>query len=1343
MPSLTSWLLILLFCRSLIITLALNNNYNYNDHDDNNNYIYNNNNNNNNYNNNNNNNNNKSNIYFNINYNNMKNDIYNKFHHNNYYNKNTKNIDNVNQYDNVTADITASVYDNSITIYNNIPDYERQVLYDIYYTMNGKYWNWHDEYYYGKKWNFTNSTVNPCELNNRWQGINCTSMNSSSSSSLYNYNIIKINLTHNNVIGKLPNSISNLTYLNEIIFDYNHITGTIPYTIDKLTNLIIFSFINNSIIGNLPCFLFNNLTKLEMIAFNYNSLTGRICEINHNVISNLRIIQVSFNHLTGYIPSSFYYLNNLILCYMNNNLLSGTLPLFSFNNNIEVLSLHNNDLTGTIPYHYGNYNKLIYFYISDNYLTGTLPISFQKLNKLQIFIINNNMLSGKLDYCFNSTNQISLRTIDISNNQFSGYIPEELYKMKKLYTIAAVSNCFELSISSSICLSLSLESIIFDGLQTSSACRTYLFSKSSSLFSANAAYEISSPFQGQLPTCIFNMSTLLLFHFSGNGLSGSIPNDIVIHPSMYDLSLSHNRLTGSIPHEMQSHEWLRLDLSKNYFNGKLNHNFNSNFFNITKYFIQRSFQKSYENSSFGFIQKFYSLSGNRLSGNIPNYFLHQDDVNILFGNSFSCQYNQRDLPRHDQNEYGYSCGSNTFNVIYFLWLSCSFLLLFIIIISCYNYKYNNNKNKNNNTYFQYIKSKIQQLPSIQVKSHLSNKYLMLKLQNYTDYFQQYQEINVYILYFLCFIIIIFLPMYLILNIFYKTHEYKYAYVVSIMYLSGEVPAYLLLIIFFIFQVFIRYCVINYVTNNPYFNKKNDGDNDNINNDRNDDNNNDNYTYNSDGNNNNNNYGYNNDNKDNVNTTISSNVERNSFHVDIRPSAITLYELNKQVLLLKNIKINFYKIIYLYICIFIINFIIVLGVNIAFVYITLYQSYTLTTIAQIFQSIFELIWDFCLPILINFFCLKIWNISIYSKEHDLRDVWSKITLLLLFLILFNTIVIPCLVVAIVSPNCFYDLIISTSSVTSTFPFVDCIAFNIYGICQQFDVHLSTTSYDPPFNYSYQCSDDLIAYYAPSEMYSCFILSFLYPLSIIMTIYINKHYPDNSLLVKLVRLYYPSPIYRTLYNDHNNNNNINDQSQHDEHYHLIYEANLEIIYFLQMIGTMLTFGLVFPLIAITIFFAIIILWLTSKYLCDRFLLNLILINNIIKIESFNLECYGIINQIMIENSFWLISIFSSCFFSFFLYDILGDKNGYQNSYWIIIITSLIPCYIYIIEIIFKYSYKYFIKYRNKIFICRQQQDKQQQQQDTQEQQQQQQEQQQRNDMIEMTEVKSPLAISEESI
>jgi hypothetical protein len=1185
--------------------------------------------------------------------------------------------------------------------------------------MNGEYWNWHDEYYYGKKWNFTYPYVNPCELNYRWQGIYCTLMNSSS---LY-YNIIKINLTNNNLIGSLPYSISNLTYLNEIIFDDNYITGIIPYTIENLKNLTIISFISNHMEGTLPCFLFNNLSNLQMIAFTSNILTGSICEINQNIISNLRVIRLSSNLLTGSIPSSFYYLNNLMLFYMHDNLLSGRLPLFSFYNNIEVLSLYDNSLTGNIPYSYGNYEKLLYFYISDNYLTGTLPISFQKLSKLEIFIVNNNMLSGKLDYCFNSTNQLKLRTIDISHNQFSGYIPEELYKMKKLATVAAVSNCFELSISTSICLSLSLESIIFDGLQTSSACRTYLFSQSSSLLSVNA-YEISSPFKGQLPTCIFNMSTLILFHFSGNGLSGSIPNDIIIHPSMFDLSLSHNRLTGSIPNSIQSHDWLRLDLSKNYFNGKINDDFNSNFFNFTKYFMQRlinsGYESGYESTFFDNIVQLYALSGNRLSGNIPKFFLHRDGVNILFGNSFSCLYDQNDLPRHDQNEYGYTCGSNTFNIIYFLWLSCAFLLVFIILILYYNYKYATatTNNKIYNTYCQYIKSKIQLLPSVQVKSYLSNKHLMLKLQNYTDYFQQYQEMNVYALHFLCFIIIIFLPLYLLLNIFYKTHEYKYAYVVSIMYLSGEVPAYLLLITFFIFQAFIRYCVINYITNNPYFNKKNDYND--INNDNNDVDN-DGLTYNTD--------------RNNINLNISNNKDdRNSFQVNIRPSAITLYQLNKQVLSLKNIKnISFLRIILLYVCIFVINFVIVLGVNIAFVYVSLYQSYALTIIAQIFQAIFELIWDFCLPILIDFFCLKIWKISIYSKEYDLRDVWSKITLLLLFLILFNTIFIPCLVVAIVSPNCFYDLIISTPSVTSTFPFVDCIFFDIYGVCQQSALHASSTSYDPPFNYSYQCSDDLISYYAPSQIYLCIILTFIYPFSIIMTIYVNKHYPENSLVVKLVRLYYPSPIYRTLYSD---NDNINDQSSH-EHHDLIYEANFEIIYFLQMIGSLLTFGLVFPLIAITITSAIIILWLSSKYLCDRFLLNLIHINNTVKIESLNLECYGIINQIMIENSFWLISIFSSCFFSFFVYDILGDKNGYKNSYWIIIVTSLIPCYLYILELMYKYSYKYFIQYRNKIFIWRQQ--------DTQEQQQQQQEQQQQrqSDVIEMTEIKSPLAIFEESI
>jgi hypothetical protein len=134
--SLASWLVILIFFRSLNISLALN----YN---------------------------NKNNNVINDD---VTNNNFEIFNHNEKYNY--KNIDSFNQHD--SGDITSC--NNNIAIHNlsNIPDYERQVLYDIYNTMNGEYWIWHDEYYYGKQWNFTYPYVNPCELDNRWQGIYCT-----------------------------------------------------------------------------------------------------------------------------------------------------------------------------------------------------------------------------------------------------------------------------------------------------------------------------------------------------------------------------------------------------------------------------------------------------------------------------------------------------------------------------------------------------------------------------------------------------------------------------------------------------------------------------------------------------------------------------------------------------------------------------------------------------------------------------------------------------------------------------------------------------------------------------------------------------------------------------------------------------------------------------------------------------------------------------------------------------------------------------------------------------------------------------------------------------------------
>ena len=90
------------------------------------------------------------------------------------------------------------------TIDNNILDYERDALQDLYISTHGDHWRWNG----GKKgkWNFTNSNVNPCDEYNVWQGLNCTNISSI-------YYITHLNLTEYNLIGTLPDSIGNFSML--------------------------------------------------------------------------------------------------------------------------------------------------------------------------------------------------------------------------------------------------------------------------------------------------------------------------------------------------------------------------------------------------------------------------------------------------------------------------------------------------------------------------------------------------------------------------------------------------------------------------------------------------------------------------------------------------------------------------------------------------------------------------------------------------------------------------------------------------------------------------------------------------------------------------------------------------------------------------------------------------------------------------------------------------------------------------------------------------------------------------------------------------------------------------
>jgi len=332
-----------------------------------------------------------------------------------------------------------------------------------------------------------------------------------------------------------------MPYFYELAIEYTEISGTIPKCFTNLSSVVIFNIYNNQISGTIPNFIGDFI--------------------------HLQTLQVGYNQLTGTIPSNLSNLTSLINLYLYLNLLTGIIPS-SFNALISLQEFdpQGNLLTGTIPDIFSNLTGLILIHLSNNYFAGTVPSSIAKLQYLEQFFIQDNMLSGNLTNVFNGSLQKSLINVELTNNQFTGQLPDGLFLSSSLVSVAAVSNCFYGSIPSSICMNNQLVSLALDGLVCASSCRKKIFAGISS------SYISTHSINGGIPQFIWSMPNLQVLHMSGNSLTGSLP--INLSNSIMDLSLSYNLLTGRITSNIQERSWSNLDLSHNRISGTLLPNFN-------------------------------------------------------------------------------------------------------------------------------------------------------------------------------------------------------------------------------------------------------------------------------------------------------------------------------------------------------------------------------------------------------------------------------------------------------------------------------------------------------------------------------------------------------------------------------------------------------------------------------------------------------------------------------------------------------------------------------------------------------------------------------------------------
>lgn len=209
--------------------------------------------------------------------------------------------------------------------------------------------------------------------------------------------------------------------VNILDLELDGLDGTLPAELGNLSNISIINLSNNpNLVGPIPNSITNLITLKELNMGGCN-LDGNIPAAIGN-LDSLTELNLRSNQLTSNIPGSIGNLSELIDLDLGNNLLDGNIPAqIGDLGNLFFLYLDNNNLSGSIPEELGNCTNIIRLWLDDNSFTGTIPESFGNLTLLQVLWLSKNELEGAIPDTFQ--NLSSLNHLEIQFNHFT-YLPD-------------------------------------------------------------------------------------------------------------------------------------------------------------------------------------------------------------------------------------------------------------------------------------------------------------------------------------------------------------------------------------------------------------------------------------------------------------------------------------------------------------------------------------------------------------------------------------------------------------------------------------------------------------------------------------------------------------------------------------------------------------------------------------------------------------------------------------------------------------------------------------------------------------------------------------------------------
>ncbi|KAK6144103.1 hypothetical protein DH2020_020923 [Rehmannia glutinosa] len=423
-----------------------------------------------------------------------------------------------------------------------------------------------------------------------------------------------IDLSRNNINSTIPDWFYLCQDLEYISLSFNYqIHGSISNSIANLTSLKTLDLSRNDISGKIPREI-SNLCKMQTLDLSANKLTGEISDSFGNMsdcfLGTLNFLNLRENQLSGHLTNQFGEFKSLQSLELSKNSLSGVIPNNIGNlSSLEYLSLGNNQLIGNLPESVGQLFNMTSLVIEDNKLEGVVTENhFANLSKLSDLSASGNHLTlnvspnwnppfklqrlGLGSWNLGSGTQIpswletqkNIGELDLSSTGISGNVPSWFWEIGTLELshnqlrgkIPDISGPSFLYLSSNQ-FSGSLPRVVDNVIELDLSNNR--FSGGMSLFLCNTTSMIitmeildleGNQLTGELPDCWMKWRSLKMLNLGNNMLSGSIPNSIGLLVHLLSLNLYNNRFSGQIPLSMQNcTRLLKIDFGGNDLDGNI------------------------------------------------------------------------------------------------------------------------------------------------------------------------------------------------------------------------------------------------------------------------------------------------------------------------------------------------------------------------------------------------------------------------------------------------------------------------------------------------------------------------------------------------------------------------------------------------------------------------------------------------------------------------------------------------------------------------------------------------------------------------------------------------------